>query len=804
MAKTQVPATVSIEGVGDFRATAVPDAFDARDLEYRPKLQLLPKVLDKRAEALVLTQEGNSCTGHAVATMINTVIARDWRGRIVKSPARVSPYMLYRLARRYDEFSGEDDIGSSLRGALKGWHRHGVATVDRWPSLKPPEPDLDDPAFIRDANERPLGAYYRVNAQRLDDLQSAISELHAVVASAAVHDGWIRPVAVDKGSEKPLQVIAKPAHPSWLGGHAFALVGYNEVGFLVQNSWGKGWGKDGFATLPYEDWLDDAYDAWVARPGVPHTPFAKPLNTTVSLTGGGLASESGENLARLSRHVVNLTDNGRLSKQGKLTSSPSQVDGIFRQMDVQHAEWESDHRRDHLGVPPPPRRIVLYAHGGLVDEAGGIRTADQQIQWWLNNNVYPVHFAWESGAGTTIMGALKSIFTSRIPAGGIFGDLEEQFDRLVEGLARGSIRPLWNEMKQNAADASVRITSTVDWTAPHLIGDLPGASLVSSRLIRYIASQPEGRVEIHLAGHSAGAIFLASFMERLATDDIVVQSMQLLGGALRVDDFAAKVLPHLNPPPNVPGGRHHLHEVRLFNLGERREQDDKCPGGSVTIYHKSLLYLVARALERSPLGGDFEVPMVGLAKYLDTDIPRVGRTLRSSVDGHAIVSPQSAPGDARSEAVGHGDLDTDRATMTSVLLRILGEKEPSPRREYANNAAPLVAPVSAPVAAPAGPGPGRAVATAVNGAGAGVEAPPAAAGAQPRGPAAAGLPGAAFPAKEVPVRRKTTIRGARNDAFRAVAMNARVRPESGSASIDMLEAAGYRVVADADKKPDKG
>src|SRR5213075_629768 len=70
-------------------------------------------------------------------------------------------------------------------------------------------------------------------------------------------------------------VIRKAADSQIIGGHAFALVGYNEIGFLVQNSWGTTWGKDGFATLPYEDWLECAYDAWVARPGVPQTPFAR-------------------------------------------------------------------------------------------------------------------------------------------------------------------------------------------------------------------------------------------------------------------------------------------------------------------------------------------------------------------------------------------------------------------------------------------------------------------------------------------------------------------------------------------------
>ena len=43
--------------------------------------------------------------------------------------------MLYALARRYDEFEGEADAGSSLRGALKGWYNHGVLPERTWPEL---------------------------------------------------------------------------------------------------------------------------------------------------------------------------------------------------------------------------------------------------------------------------------------------------------------------------------------------------------------------------------------------------------------------------------------------------------------------------------------------------------------------------------------------------------------------------------------------------------------------------------------------------------------------------------------------
>src|SRR3546814_5506204 len=51
-------------------------------------------------------------------------------------------------------------------------------------------------------------------------------------------------------------------------GHAFAIVGYTRVGFVIQNSWGDHWGRGGFAVLPYADWLDNAMDCWVVQLGV--------------------------------------------------------------------------------------------------------------------------------------------------------------------------------------------------------------------------------------------------------------------------------------------------------------------------------------------------------------------------------------------------------------------------------------------------------------------------------------------------------------------------------------------------------
>jgi C1A family cysteine protease len=37
------------------------------------------------------------------------------------------------------------------------------------------------------------------------------------------------------------------------GGHAVSIVGYNDEGFILRNSWGRTYGDNGYSVIPYED-----------------------------------------------------------------------------------------------------------------------------------------------------------------------------------------------------------------------------------------------------------------------------------------------------------------------------------------------------------------------------------------------------------------------------------------------------------------------------------------------------------------------------------------------------------------------
>ncbi|MFH0772349.1 MAG: C1 family peptidase, partial [Candidatus Omnitrophota bacterium] len=52
-----------------------------------------------------------------------------------------------------------------------------------------------------------------------------------------------------------------------IGGHAVMAVGYNRSTerFIVRNSWGKDWGKDGYCTMPFEYLQTLSGDFWTIR-----------------------------------------------------------------------------------------------------------------------------------------------------------------------------------------------------------------------------------------------------------------------------------------------------------------------------------------------------------------------------------------------------------------------------------------------------------------------------------------------------------------------------------------------------------
>jgi hypothetical protein len=246
----------TVKAAGQQRILNVrPDTPDIRDRFYEPALVRLATQVEHTGGYVLDQGTEGACTGFALAGVIN--LLNMMRGQSFTA----SPRMIYEMAQKHDEWPGEDYEGSSCRGAIRGWKNMGVCGDDDWEFVvnKPDELTIERAMAAR---KNPIGAYYRL-WPNIVDYHTALNEVDAIYVSARVHSGWFDPKTDGRG----LAIIQPDPKPA--GGHAFAIVGYDADGFIVQNSWGESWGKGGFAIWRYSDWQASVSDGWVFRLGIP-------------------------------------------------------------------------------------------------------------------------------------------------------------------------------------------------------------------------------------------------------------------------------------------------------------------------------------------------------------------------------------------------------------------------------------------------------------------------------------------------------------------------------------------------------
>ncbi|APO72214.1 peptidase C1A papain family protein (plasmid) [Rhizobium gallicum] len=609
---------------------ALPDTVDFRDTIFIPTLVRVAAVSDLagyRAYGIPVLDQGRegACTGFGLATVANYLLRV--RGQNPTAD-EVSAWMLYTMAKRYDEWPGEDYDGSSARGAMKGWFKHGLCALALWKE-RDPDPQLG-PKRSADAIKRPLGAYFRVNHKDLVAMHSAISEVGVLFATATVHEGWQQVREGDKGIRY---------RQGSVGGHAFAIVGYDQSGFWIQNSWGPTWGDGGLANLSYADWLANGKDVWVAALGAP-IDLGPPVAVATMRAGAPRSYES-QVYADLRPHVIMSKNDGILDDKGTYGLT---VDGlrtlVTNRMPATMSGWQTN-------------RVLLYAHGGLVPMDSAIQTVANNLGPLLKNQVYPLSFIWRSDAWNTIRNILQDAMGRRRDEGLLDKTKDFMLDRvddMLEVVARNlGGKALWDEMKENAQRATTKAKGAARLAVDHLI-ELHAAGSLD---------------EIHLVGHSAGSIFLAPVAERLAAGNVKIKSLSLWAPACTIGVFEKFYEPLIK--------RGTIEAFDLYTLDDATEQDDDC----ADIYHKSLLYLVSNAFEAWPHipGIKSGVPLLGLAR----DASAIPKTFWKADTRRWSLSPGSV-----SHARHHGDFDNDEATLRSTLKRIVGTTPVRPTLELAS------------------------------------------------------------------------------------------------------------------------
>jgi hypothetical protein len=622
-----------------------PDGLDFRDSMYTPTLVEVPirrELSDYRKANVPILDQGRegACTGYGLATVAHYLLRTR---RYQSDDTQVSPQMFYDLARRYDEWAGVDYQGSSCRGAMKGWYKHGVCAAQQW-QAKSKVPALTE-ALAQEAALRPLGAYFRVNHTDIVAMHAAIAEVGVLYASATVHAGWSE-VGADGYIQPSVEI---------LGGHAFAIVAYDQDGFWIQNSWGETWGLGGFGRVRYDDWLSNGSDVWVARLGAPIN-VSMPVRSTSAAIGSAAVSSS-ETLREIRPHVISIGNDGALDPRGDIGTTPASVREIL----------EVDFPR--ITETWAQKRIVVYAHGGLVSQASAIETVAGYRQTLLDAQCYPLAFIWKSDYWTTLGNMLADAARRRRPEGVLDATKDFMLDRLddaLEPIARLLTgKAEWDEMRENALRATVNAAG--------------GARLVAEGL----AALARQGVEIHLVGHSAGSILLAPLVQYLVSKGAMNSGPMARS---RVNGLGTKVAScHLWAPACTaklfretylePIRDQRIGQFGLFTLTDQAERDDNC----AQVYNKSLLYLVSDAFEdqvRIPLIHPDGEPILGMAKFIGSEADLSG-LFQPGSNADWVRAPNDLPRGNQNASLArhHGDFDNDEATVRATLARILGQRQ---------------------------------------------------------------------------------------------------------------------------------
>ena len=687
---------------------ARPDRIDYRDRPYQPQLVSLPeqfpaseflkKHLPNYTKKLILNQgKEGACTGFGLAAVINYLVWRRtlepessvalpnstyeiranavWRRQGPEIIECVSARMLYHMARIYDEWPGEDYDGSSCRGAMKGWHRHGVCGETLWPNELPKTKKKfvkPEGRWQEDAAKRPLGAYYRVNKDSIADMQAAIYEVGAIYASAVVHEGWF--LGTDRANLPQI-----PMKPGEAGGHAFALVGYTPDGFIVQNSWGPTWGYYGFAQLSYQDWIQHGTDSWVAVLGAPMaiTPDQRTARSRSTLnlrdaSDGKAAwfwrSDSTKKGFEYKNPVVEpLSESKAYEYTVVLENNGRPLNRFLDVADAADAVEEAVLRSplDWLGKRSAPK-LAIYAHGGLNDEDASINRIRVMAPYFSANEIYPLFITWRTGLSESITGMLEDVveqfFTpaGAEPAWGWFEQVKQQVkdakDRSIEvACEQFLVKAVWMQMKQNAAAAS---------------GD--GLDMIAGHLAALKKKVP--KLEIHFVGHSAGSILLGHLLDLFNSKKLTVSTLSLYAPACTVGFAVEHYIPAVQKNTLAKGA------MSFDILSDERERAD-----SLGPYGKSLLYLVSRALEdvhKMPLlgmegvwpGRPRSADMWNVDKEVGKSLSTWQKFAASEISLRIHDKKRAQVWDGQGDIpLAHGSFDNDVDVVAKTLERIRGK-----------------------------------------------------------------------------------------------------------------------------------
>jgi C1A family cysteine protease len=206
--------------------------------------------VDPRADLPPVFDQGQlgSCTANAVAAAV------EYDAQLASSdPGLLSRLWIYYYERKLEGSPPDQDTGAYGRDGFKVCKNLGVPLEQDW-AYDISKFSQQPPADLADEAQQHRISNYRSVPRNLDAIKAVLSNRQTIAFGFTVYESF------ESGEVAKTGIVPMPSRGErTLGGHEVLLVGYlkDEINYgLVRNSWGDGWGLDGYFLMPWTYLLD--------------------------------------------------------------------------------------------------------------------------------------------------------------------------------------------------------------------------------------------------------------------------------------------------------------------------------------------------------------------------------------------------------------------------------------------------------------------------------------------------------------------------------------------------------------------
>ena len=196
----------------------------------------LPDVLDYTNELLPIRDQGSQGTCYAQSACC----MKEWQeSRDYGLKSYLSPQFFYNI--RFNKYDDDEnnDYGMYGRDVMKILSKIGICLEENYPYGHIEHRDQISQQLYDEASQHRIKHYARIES--MDDLKSSLFHNGPCLITVPVYN-YGEYMWIPEGKE------------DHQGGHAMTVVGYNNDGFIIRNSWGNTWCNNGYCIFPYGHW----------------------------------------------------------------------------------------------------------------------------------------------------------------------------------------------------------------------------------------------------------------------------------------------------------------------------------------------------------------------------------------------------------------------------------------------------------------------------------------------------------------------------------------------------------------------